>query len=53
MNRAVPILYPKLRAEYGPDSLYTDSPARHVMVEFAFDVMQVARAASSRTCTRR
>ena len=42
-NRAVPIIYPKLRAEHGPVVLYADSPARHVMVEFAFDVQQAAR----------
>jgi hypothetical protein len=43
VNRAVPILYPKLRAKYGDEVLYAASPARHVMVEFAFDVLQVAR----------
>src|SRR5687768_1125030 len=44
-NRAVPIIYPKLRAKHGAEVLYADSPARHVMVEFAFDVIQVARGA--------
>ncbi len=43
VNRAVPMIYPKLRQKHGPDVLYTHSPARHVMVEFAFDVLQVAR----------
>ena len=43
VNLAVPILYPKLRAEYGRTVLFVDSPPRHVMVEFAFDVLQVAR----------
>ena len=43
VNRAVPMIYPKLRQKFGPDVLYADSPARHVMVEFAFDVLQVAR----------
>src|SRR5689334_21440349 len=43
VNLAVPILYPKLRAEYGNTVLFVDSPPRHVMVEFAFDVLQVAR----------
>lgn len=42
-NRAVPIIYPKLRAKHGTEVLYADSPARHVMVEFAFDVLEVAR----------
>ena len=43
VNRSVPIIYPKLRAKYGDEVLFADSPARHVMVEFAFDVLQVAR----------
>ena len=44
VNHAVPEVYPKLRAKYGDDVLFGDSPARHVMVEFSFDVLQVARA---------
>jgi Zinc dependent phospholipase C len=43
VNHAVPIIYPKLRAKYGDIVLFADSPARHVMAEFAFDVLQVAR----------
>lgn len=43
VNRSVPLMYPKVRAKTGPVALYVDSPARHVMVEFAFDVLQVAR----------
>jgi hypothetical protein len=42
-NRAVPMVYPKLRVKYGDEVLYAESPARHVMVEFAFDVTQLAR----------
>ena len=42
VNRVVPLMYPKLRAEFGDQVLYVDSPGRHVMVEFAFDVQQVA-----------
>jgi hypothetical protein len=45
VNRAVPLMYPKVRAKVGPRALYVDSPARHVMVEFAFDVLQVAQGA--------
>jgi len=45
VNRAVPVIYPKLRAQHGPEVLYADSPSRHVMVEFAFDVIQVAKGA--------
>jgi len=44
VNHAVPVVYPKLRAKHGDDVLFGDSPARHVMVEFSFDVLQVARA---------
>ena len=43
VNLVVPVMYPKLGAKYGPQVLYADSPARHVMVEFAFDVMEVGR----------
>jgi hypothetical protein len=43
VNRAVPIMYPKMRAKVGPTALYVDSPPRHIMVEFAYDVLQVAR----------
>jgi zinc dependent phospholipase C len=42
VNRAVPIMYPKVKAKVGSRALYVDSPARHLMVEFAFDVLQVA-----------
>lgn len=45
VNRAVPIIYPKLGAKYGREVLYADSPTRHVMVEFGFDVLEVARGA--------
>jgi hypothetical protein len=45
VNRAVPMMYPKLGAKYGPEVLYGDSPARHAMVEFAFDVLEVGRGA--------
>jgi zinc dependent phospholipase C len=43
VNKALPIMYPKLRAKFGEDVLFAESPSRHVMVEFAFDVLQVAR----------
>ena len=43
VNRAVPLMYPKMRQKHGPEVLYAHSPSRHVMVEFAFDVLQVAR----------
>ena len=43
VNHTVPEVYPKLRAKYGDDVLFGQSPTRHVMVEFSFDVLQVAR----------
>ena len=43
VNRAVPILYPKLRAKYGDTVTYADNPGAHVKTEFGFDVLQVAR----------
>jgi len=45
VNRAVPIEYPKLRARYGDEVTYIEDPKRHIMVEFAFDVVQVASGA--------
>jgi hypothetical protein len=42
VNRSVPIIYPKLRAQFGDRVTYAQSPPRHVMVEFAFDVVQAA-----------
>jgi zinc dependent phospholipase C len=45
VNRSVPIVYPKVGARYGSDVLYVRSPARHIMVEFAFDVLQVGTGA--------
>ena len=43
VNRSVPMMYPKVRAKTGPVALYVDSPASHVMIEFSFDVLQVAK----------
>jgi hypothetical protein len=43
VNVGVPIMYPKVRAEVGSRALYVDAPARHVMVEFAYDVLRVAK----------
>ena len=43
VNRVVPMLYPKLRAKYGPEVTYEDNPAAHIKTEFAFDVIEVAR----------
>src|SRR6476661_6215296 len=45
VNRAVALMYPKLEAEFGQSVTYEQSPKRHVLVEFAFDVVQVAAGA--------
>jgi hypothetical protein len=45
VNRAVGLMYPKLRAKYGDSVTYVDSPATHVLVEFSFDVVQAASGA--------
>jgi hypothetical protein len=42
-NRAVPLLYPKLRLRFGNEVTYADNPAAHLKTEFGFDVLQVAR----------
>jgi hypothetical protein len=42
VNRAVALMYPKLRARYGDSVTYADSPTTHVLVEFSFDVVQAA-----------
>ena len=42
VNPSVAIIYPKLRAKFGDRVTYEESPSRHVMVEFAFDVVHVA-----------
>ena len=45
VNRAVPLMYPKLKARFGNTVTYEQSPNSHVLVEFAFDVVQVAAGA--------
>ena len=45
VNRAVALMYPKLRAKHGDSVTYADSPATHVLVEFSFDVVQAASGA--------
>ena len=45
VNKSVPIIYPKLRSKFGNDVIYAEDPKRHVMVEFAFDVVQTATGA--------
>jgi len=42
-NRAVPILYPKLKTRFGDSVAYEDDTLAHVKTEFGFDVLQVAK----------
>ncbi|HWZ98070.1 MAG TPA: zinc dependent phospholipase C family protein [Candidatus Dormibacteraeota bacterium] len=43
VNRAVPILYPKLKKKYGDSVTYEDDKLAHVKTEFGFDVLEVAK----------
>jgi len=52
VNRAVPLIYPKLKAQFGRYVTYAQSPKSHVLVEFSFDVVQVAGAAYARSASR-
>ncbi|MBV9086330.1 MAG: zinc dependent phospholipase C family protein, partial [Acidobacteriaceae bacterium] len=42
-NRAVPVLYPKIRKKYGNVVTYEDDPLAHLKTEFGFDVLEVAK----------
>lgn len=42
VNRAVPLIYPKMRQQFGDVVPYDKAPKEHVLVEFAFDVLLVA-----------
>jgi Zinc dependent phospholipase C len=43
VNRAVPILYPKLKKKYGDSVTYEENPLAHVKTEFGFDILEVAQ----------
>jgi Zinc dependent phospholipase C len=43
VNRAVPLLYPKLRKKHGDFVTYEDDPLAHVKTEFGFDVLEIAK----------
>ena len=45
VNRAVPLVYPKLRAKFGDRVTYAQAPKNHIMVEFSFDVVQAVSGA--------
>lgn len=42
-NVGEPILYPKLESKYGPVITYEQDPLAHLMTEFGFDVLEVAK----------
>ncbi|HEY4651420.1 MAG TPA: zinc dependent phospholipase C family protein [Pontibacter sp.] len=42
-NKAVPLVYPELKQQFGPTVTFADHPVSHVKTEFGFDVLQVAR----------
>jgi hypothetical protein len=42
-NRAVPILYPKLKSKYGDSVTYEEDKLAHIKTEFGFDILEVAR----------
>lgn len=42
-NRAVPVLYPKLKHKYGVSVSYEEDKLAHVKTEFGFDVLEVAK----------
>lgn len=42
-NKAVALVYPKVKAEHGQVVTYAEDPVSHIKTEFGFDVLQVAR----------
>ncbi|HZL56684.1 MAG TPA: zinc dependent phospholipase C family protein [Bryobacteraceae bacterium] len=42
VNKAVPMLYPKVLRKFGANATYEDNPTAHLRTEFAFDVSQVS-----------
>jgi hypothetical protein len=42
INKSVPMLFPELKAKYGPVVTYEQDPIAHGRTEFAFDVVQLA-----------
>ncbi len=43
VNRAVPVLYPKLKKKYGDSVTYEEDKLAHLKTEFGFDVLEIAR----------
>ena len=42
INRSVPLAYPKLGEKFGNNVTYEEGKKEHILVEFSFDVIQVA-----------
>jgi hypothetical protein len=42
INRSVPLAYPKLRRKFGDFVTFEEGKKEHILVEFSFDVIQVA-----------
>jgi hypothetical protein len=42
INKSVPMLFPQLKAKFGPVVTYEQDPIAHGRTEFAFDVVQLA-----------
>ena len=45
VNPSVPLLFPKLKAKYGDEVTYAESPSSHVRTEYSFDIVQIAAGA--------
>src|SRR5260370_3691514 len=49
-NRAVPVLYPKLRKNHGDSVTYEDDPLAHLKTGFGFDAVRVAKDLYAPVC---
>ena len=43
VNRSVPLLFPKLVKKFGNEITYVEAPRQHIVVEFSFDIVEVAK----------
>jgi hypothetical protein len=53
VNRTVPLVFPKLGTKFGDTVTYVQARKQHVIVEFSFDVVQVAAGAYPSEAFRR
>ncbi len=51
-NRAVAVIYPKLRKKYGDSVTYAEDHSAHLTTEFRFDVFQMSRSKQTRDLFR-